>query len=104
MNPMRKGAQSATESMSSVVAMMQAPAASSFAVSQKFALEATRFWARRMRAYADQMELLARCMSPDQVVEAQKQFIERLQDDYKEESQAFTQLLKPSNGEERPNA
>ncbi len=46
------GASKAPESLFPFTAMM--PAASSFLASQRIALEAARFWARRMRAYADQ--------------------------------------------------
>lgn len=73
---------------------LQAPTATSFLMSQRFALEAARFWARRMHAYADQMETLARCRSSEDFTSAQSHFIERLQQDYAEESAAFTGLLR----------
>src|SRR5688572_33345113 len=106
MSPTRNGAaDSAADTMSSVVAMMQTPAANTFAVSQKFALETTRLWPRRMRAYADQVEILSRCSSPEQLVEAQQHFVERLQEDYATERAAFTALLTPPNvSDQHPNA
>ena len=67
--------------------------ANSFLVSQRVALEAARFWARRMHAYADQMEALCKCTSADDLMKAQRGFIDRMQQDYAEESAAFTQLL-----------
>lgn len=75
----------------------------SFAASQRIALEAARFWARRMHAYADQMETLCKCASTDDLVKAQRGFIDRMQQDYAEESAAFTQLLSaPKLTDERP--
>lgn len=104
MNAMRNGAESASETVSSIAAMMQVPAANGIAVGQKIALEATRFWARRVRAYVDQMELLAGCVNANQIVAAQAQFIERMQEEYAEESQAVAELLHlpNGNGEHRP--
>ena len=87
-----------------MVAMRQGPAANSFLVSQRFALEAARFWARRMRAYADQMETLAGCTSPDDVANAQTRFIERMRDDYAAESQAIGALLSPERRARRTSA
>jgi hypothetical protein len=82
---------------------LQSPATNSFLVGQKLALEATRFWARRMRAYADQMEALTKCADPGQVVEAQRTFIERMQEDYAKESAHFAELLSAAKEEERPS-
>jgi hypothetical protein len=78
---------------------LQSPAANGFLVSQKLALEATRFWARRMRAYADQMEALTKCADPSQVIEAQRSFIEKMQEDYAKESAHFADLLSVANDE-----
>lgn len=78
---------------------------SSFLASQRIALEAARFWARRMHAYADQMETLCKCTSPDDLIKAQRGFVERMQQDYAEESAAFTQLISSAApGDERPEA
>jgi len=99
MSAKSNGAQSAENPMSSMVAMMQAPAANGFAVSQRLAHEATRFWAQRMRAYADQCELLASCTSPNQVMAAQAQFIERLQEDFAAETEALSQIWKAAGAE-----
>src|SRR5204862_595110 len=81
-----------SESISAIASIMQGPAANSFAVSQGLALEAARFWARRMHAYADQMETLASCASPDQFAAAQAKFIGRLQEDYVTEGAEMTQF------------
>ena len=94
----KNGAQEAPDAVSSMVAMMQGPTANTFLVSQRFALEAARFWARRMHAYADQMEQLAGCRSPDELAGVQSRFLERLRDDYAAETQAFTALLTPERG------
>ena len=69
-NRRSNGGNGSPESVSSLVEIMQAPAANTFLVSQRFALEAAKFWARRMRAYADQMEDLASCRSPDDIAGA----------------------------------
>lgn len=69
------------------------PAANSFLLSQRMALEAARFWARRLHAYADQMETLARCATPADLAAAQTRFLERMRDDYAEESEAVGALL-----------
>jgi hypothetical protein len=83
--------------------MFQAPAANSFLISQRFALEAARFWARRMRAYADQMETLAGCASPNDLATAQTKFLERLREDYATETEAMSALL-ASETQEPPRA
>jgi len=83
-----------SESIFTMASMLQGPAAASFAASQRLALEATRFWARRMRAYADQMETLMSCASPDQFVAAQARFIGRLQEDYSTESAELSRVLR----------
>lgn len=68
-------------------------AATSFHLSQRMAMEAVQFWARRMRAYADQMEALSRCQEPQQFWSAQQNFIERMRVDYTKESDAMRRLL-----------
>lgn len=80
---------------SSIATMMQGPAANSFLFSQRMALEAARFWARRLHAYADQMETLACCSTPDDVAAAQTKFLERMRDDYAQESEAIGALITP---------
>lgn len=87
----RNGANGA--SASSLVDIMQTPAANTFLVSQRFAFEAAKFWARRMRAYADQMEELANCRSPDDLAGAQTRFLDRMREDYATESETFGALL-----------
>ncbi|MBI1187141.1 MAG: hypothetical protein GC206_07400 [Alphaproteobacteria bacterium] len=69
------------------------PAANGFLLSQKLALEAARFWARRMHAYADQMEEFARCASVEDFAGAQQRFVERMRRDYAAETDAFATLL-----------
>ena len=92
-NRRSNGANGAPESVSSLVDIMQTPAANTFLVSQRFALEAAKFWARRMRAYADQMEEFASCRSPDDIAGAQTRFLERMREDYATESEAIGELL-----------
>jgi hypothetical protein len=89
------GPRSNTETTTSIAAMMQGPAANSFLLSQRMALEAARFWARRLHAYADQMEALACCSSADEVAAAQTRFLERMRDDYAHESEAIGELMTP---------
>lgn len=102
MTAKQNGAQSAeTNPMFSMAAMMAAPAANSVAVSQKLALETARFWARRMRAYADQMEMLAGCSNPNQLVAAQAQFIARMQEDFAAESAAMQDILTTAASDEK---
>ena len=96
-NRRSNGGNGSPESVSSLVEIIQAPAANTFLVSQRFALEAAKFWARRMRAYADQMEDLANCRSADDIAGAQTRFIERMREDYATESEALGNLLKPEN-------
>lgn len=86
-------AQQAPETVTSFMRAMQAPAANSFVMSQRLALEAARFWARRMRAYADQMEALACCSTPEEFAETQKRFVDRWRDDYAAESEELSKLL-----------
>jgi hypothetical protein len=91
----RNGVPATPDTVSSLVALLQGPAANSFVVSQRLALEAARFWARRMHAYADQMETLAGCTTPDEMAAAQTRFIERMRDDYAAESKALGDLVAP---------
>jgi hypothetical protein len=72
-------------------------------MSQRVALEAARFWARRMRAYADQMEALCACSTPDELAAAHTRFLERMRDDYAAESKAIGELITPpdNNGAKR---
>lgn len=83
----------ASDAIATFTDMLQAPTASSFLMSQRFALEAAKFWARRMRAYADQMEAFASCRSADDIAGAQTQFLQRLREDYAVESEVFGQLF-----------
>jgi hypothetical protein len=75
--------------------MLQSPAANTFVASQRLALEAARFWARRLHAYADQMEALAACTSADDVAAVQTRFIDRMREDYVAESEAIGALMTP---------
>lgn len=84
-----------------MLAAMQMPVAQSFAVSQRLALESAKFWARRMRAYADQMEVLASCRSADEFSGAQTRFFERMREDYAAESEAIGALLTPEPSSSR---
>lgn len=105
-NRRSSGGNGSPESVSSLVDIMQTPAANTFLVSQRFALEAAKFWARRVRAYADQMEELANCRSPDDLAGAQTRFLERMREDYATESEALGELLSsvtPPSGESRPS-
>lgn len=88
----RKRSANGATPISSLVTAMQAPAAKSLAASQRVALEGARFWARRMRSYADQMEALARCADVTQFAEVQAQFLEKMREDYVSETAAFKKL------------
>ena len=88
------GAHSADYDLSAAASLFPATAMNGFALSQRVALEAARFWARRMRAYADQMETLASCATPNQFVTAQTSFLEKLKDDYAAESEALSEIWK----------
>ena len=46
-----------------------------------------------MHAYADQMETLAHCATPDQFARAQTEFIDRLREDYSAESKTLSALV-----------
>lgn len=88
-------AQEASKTISSFTDLIQTPTANSFVMSQRLALEATRFWARRMRAYADQMEQLVSARSPDDLASLQTRFLDRMREDYAAESEAITAMLTP---------
>ncbi|HVY84169.1 MAG TPA: phasin family protein [Caulobacterales bacterium] len=99
MNPKVNGANGGAHTpVSSMMAMMQVPAANGVVVSQKLAQETARFWARRMRAYIDQVETLAGCSSANQLIAAQAQFIERMQEDFAAETEALSEIWKNPNG------
>lgn len=63
------------------------------ALTRRFASEATHFWARRMRAYAAHMDMLAECANPSQLMDAQTRFMHQLQTDYAQEGAAFAEIL-----------
>jgi hypothetical protein len=65
-------------------------------MSQKLTLEAARFWAKRARAVADQMETLAACTNPSDMIAAQSKFFQRAQEDYAEGASAMTEIVKAS--------
>lgn len=88
-------AQEVSKTISSFTDLIQTPTANSLLMSQRLALEATRFWARRMRAYADQMEQLASVRSPDDLASVQTRFLDQMREDYAAESEAITSLLTP---------
>lgn len=90
------GANSAAQSVSSAVSFLHSPTATPFLLSQKMALEATRFWARRVSAYAEQMQALATCKAPAQFADVQTRFFERLREDYASETVAVAELLTPA--------
>lgn len=92
--------------VSSMFGMLQSPAANGLFLSQKLALEAARFWAQRMRAYADQLETLAQCANPNQFASAQADFLQRMQRDYTQETSAMSEIIAapPAKERERPNA
>lgn len=87
------GSRSNSEAASEVASAFTTSAAGPFLLSQRMALEAARFWARRLHAYADQMETLARCATPSDFAAAQTQFLERMRDDYAEESEVVGTLI-----------
>lgn len=91
---------------SPVLALSPVVAINSFRLSQHIALEAAKFWARRMHAYADQFEALVACAQPTDLVEAQSRFIQRMQDDYVAERETLTTIWKQDTegSEERPAA
>jgi hypothetical protein len=56
-------------------------------------MQTTRFWARRLHAYADQMEEFSRCSNPDELMKAQRHFLERMRADYADETSAFADIF-----------
>lgn len=88
-------ADGASTSVSETLSFLQSPAANGFFLSQKLALEATRFWARRAHAYAEQAQALVACREPAQFVTAQTRFLERMREDYAFEAETVSNLLAP---------
>ncbi len=80
---------------SAPIAPLLNPASAPFLVGQRLAFEAARFWARRMHAYADQLETLADCTSPDDLARAQSRFLERMREDYAAEGKLISAVLSP---------
>lgn len=105
MTTKRGGANGASNAVSDVASFLQSPAANGFAVSQKIALEGARLWAKRMRAYADHFEALANCQDANQMLAAQANFVERMQQDYVAEGEAIRELIAmPEKRESQPQA
>jgi hypothetical protein len=77
-----------------ITSMFNGPATAPFAAAQKIAFEGARFWARRMRAYADHLDALAKSAGPADFIEAQTRFIDRAQKDYVAESAAMADMMK----------
>lgn len=71
-------------------------------LSQRLALEAARFSAQRMRAYADQMEALTHCANASDVVNLQTKFFTKLGQDYVGEVQAVRDMIAAAPSENRP--
>ncbi|MBI1252409.1 MAG: hypothetical protein GC189_13180 [Alphaproteobacteria bacterium] len=69
------------------------PALNSFHLSQRMALEAVQFWARRLRAYADQMEALSKCEDATQIMTVQQEFISRMREDYTKEGETVRRIV-----------
>ena len=67
-----------------------------FAFSTKIALEAARFSAQRMRAYADQMEALASCTNPADIITMNAQFLQQAQAEYVAETQTLREIMAAS--------
>jgi hypothetical protein len=88
-----------SDTVHSIATYLQTPATNGFLVSQKLAMEAARFWARRMHAYADQMEEFARCSNAGEYISAQQHFIERLQEDYARETTAVADIFTAARDE-----
>lgn len=93
------GANGASTAISETLTFLQSPAANGFLLSQRLALEATRFWTKRAHAYAEQVRALAACREPAQLVTAQTRFLERMREDYASESEAVALLLAPPAAE-----
>ncbi|MCL4715206.1 MAG: hypothetical protein KJZ75_09875 [Hyphomonadaceae bacterium] len=98
------GAQAAPDKTPFLFAVMPNPAMQSFVASQRVALEAARFWARRMHAYADQMETLACCTNPDDFAKAQTHFFDRMREDYAAETKAMSTILAAPRPEQDEDA
>ncbi|MDX2276732.1 MAG: phasin family protein [Hyphomonadaceae bacterium] len=84
-----------SEGVAETLSFLQSPAANGFLLSQKLALEATRFWARRTQAYAEQAQALVACREPAEFVNAQTRFFERMREDYASETLAVADMLTP---------
>lgn len=89
-NPTKKANGAAQDALAAMTSFLGAPG---FALSQKMALEAARFSAQRMRAYADQMEAMASCANPADLVTLGAQFLQQAQADYVAESQTLRELV-----------
>lgn len=86
---------------SSMLVFTPLAAVQNFRLSQRVALEAARFWAKRVHAYAEQLESLAKCAEPTEIVAVQAKFITRMQEDYASERETLTSLWRdePHAGE-----
>lgn len=94
-----EGANRAASAASSLLGVLQTPAANGFLLTQKLAMESARFWARRMRAYADQWETLANCTSATDLAEAGSKFMDRMREDYRSESDTLAEIVIVPNAE-----
>jgi hypothetical protein len=87
------------EHVRTALSYLEGPATNGWLVSQKLALQTTRFWARRLHAYADQMEEISRCSNPDEFMTAQRHFLERMRADYVDETSAFADIFNAARDE-----
>lgn len=95
------GAHAAPNTTPFMFAVMPNPALHSLLASHKMALTAARFWARRMHAYAEQMETLAECANPNDFARAQTRFLDKMREDYSAETKEMTALLANSAASQR---
>ena len=72
-----------------ISAFMTAPG---LVLGQRLALHTARFWAKRMRACASQIEWFATCDNPVSLMDVQMKFIKQMQDDYAAESEAVNDI------------
>lgn len=100
----KKNGANGDEEAADMLTVFQKPALSSLAISQKLVTETTKFWTRRMQAYAEQMAVLAQCKRPDQLMVAQAQFIERMKEDYVAEQEKIAGIFTAPPPENRPSA
>ncbi|MGE3867502.1 MAG: hypothetical protein AB7G04_11360 [Hyphomonadaceae bacterium] len=62
-------------------------------------VEVMRFWAKRAKSYGDLLMRFADSAAPNELLEAEKKFLEEAMDDYRESASAASRIMSAAVGQ-----